>query len=93
MATQDKKSNDGSAADAAADRIRELNERIIDASRKAGSQYLDTYEKTLQTIADYQQKAAESSSVDWVSTIMNAQAEFTRQLAQAQVQAGREMLK
>ncbi len=96
MATQNKTTNDGGfseTADAAVERIRELNERIIEATRKAGTSYLDNYEKTLQSIADYQDKIAESSQVDWITTIVTAQANFTRELAKAYADAGRELLK
>jgi hypothetical protein len=82
-----------STADAAADRIRDLNERIIESSKKAGSTYLDIYEKTLNSIADYQEKVGEQSQVDWISTIANAQASFTRDLAGAYSSAARSLLK
>jgi hypothetical protein len=80
-------------ADAAADRIRDLNERIIESSKKAGNTYLDIYEKTLNSIADYQEKIGEQSQVDWVTTIANAQAGFTRDLAGAYSSAARSLLK
>jgi hypothetical protein len=80
-------------ADAAADRIRDLNERIIESSKKAGNTYLDIYEKTLNSIADYQEKIGEQSQVDWVTTIANAQASFTRDLAGAYSSAARSLLK
>ena len=83
----------GNTADAAADRIRDLNERIIESSKKAGNTYLDIYEKTLTSIADYQEKVGEQSQVDWVSTIANAQASFTRDLAGAYSSAARSLLK
>jgi hypothetical protein len=79
--------------DAAADRIRDLNERIIESSKKAGNVYLDIYEKTLNSIADYQEKVGERSEVDWVTTIANAQASFTRDLAGAYTSAARSLLK
>ena len=79
--------------EAAAERIRDLNERILESSKKAGSTYLDIYEKTLNSIADYQEKAGEQSQVDWVSTMTKAQADFTRQLASAYSNAARSMLK
>jgi hypothetical protein len=79
--------------DAAADRIRDLNERIIESSKKAGNVYLDIYEKTLNSIADYQEKVGEQSQVDWVTTIANAQASFTRDLAGAYSSAARSLLK
>jgi hypothetical protein len=79
--------------EAAADRIRDLNERIIESSKKAGNVYLDIYEKTLSSIADYQEKVGEKSQVDWVTTIANAQASFTRDLACAYTSAARSLLK
>jgi hypothetical protein len=85
--------NTSNTADAAADRIRDLNERIIESSKKAGSTYLDIYEKTLNSIADYQEKVGEQSQVDWISTIANAQAGFTRDLAGAYSSAARSLLK
>ena len=83
----------GNTADAAADRIRDLNERIIESSKKAGNTYLDIYEKTLKSIADYQKKVGEQSDVEWVTTIANAQAGFTRDLAGAYTSAARSLLK
>jgi hypothetical protein len=79
--------------EAAAERIRDVNERIIDSSKKAGNVYLDLYEKTLNSIADYQEKAGEQSQVEWVSTIANAQANFTRELATAYTSAARSLIK
>jgi len=79
--------------DAAAERIRELNERILESSKKAGSVYVDLYEKTLHSIADYQEKVGKQSDAEWVSTIANAQADFTRQLADAYTSSARSLLK
>ena len=77
----------------AADRLRDLNERIIESGRKAGNTYLDVYEKTLNSIADYQEKVGEQSQVEWVKTITDAQANFTRDLAGAYTSAARTLLK
>ena len=88
--------NTGAAQDnveAAADRIRDLNERIIESSKKAGNVYVDMYEKTLNTIADYQEKAGRQSQVDWVQTMATAQADFTRRLTDAFTSASRKALK
>src|SRR3954452_16881238 len=79
--------------DEAADRIRDLNERILQSTRKAGNTYVDIYEKTLNSIADYQEKIGEQSQVDWVTTMANAQADFTRQLTNAYTSAARKVLK
>jgi hypothetical protein len=77
----------------AAERLRELNERIIEAGKKSGRAYLTAYEANLKAIADYQAKLAGSSDVDWVSTLLNAQADFTREIARAAAAQGRDLLK
>jgi hypothetical protein len=92
VATYDK-SADGPAFDEAAERIRDLNERVIEASRKAGKAYLDAYETFLRGIADYQQKVAAGSQVEWFSALLNAQADFTREVAKAATKSAREFLK
>jgi hypothetical protein len=93
--TQSKRNTDttNENVDAAAERVRELNERIIESSKKAGNVYLDMYEKTLHSIADYQEKVGKQSDLDWVSTITNAQARFTRDVADAYTSSARTLLK
>jgi hypothetical protein len=75
------------------ERIRELNEQILEAGKKAGGAYLSAYEKTLQSIADYQEQVAKQTDVEWVSTIVDAQARFTRELTKVYVGTSRELLK
>jgi hypothetical protein len=79
--------------EAAAERVRDLNERIIESSKKAGNVYLDMYERTLHSIADYQEKVGKDSNVDWVKTVTDAQANFTRELTDAYTSSARTMLK
>lgn len=94
MATKTADRNAASeATEAATERIRELNERIIDTGKKTGKTYLDIYEKTLISIADYQEKVGKQSEVELVTTIASAQASFTRDLAGAYVSAARSLLK
>jgi hypothetical protein len=81
------------AANETTERIRDLNERILTAGKKAGGAYLDAYEKALQSIADYQEQIAQQTDVEWISTIVDAQARFTRELTKVYVSTTREMLK
>jgi hypothetical protein len=81
------------AVEETVERIRELNERILDAGKKAGGAYLDAYEKALQSIADYQEQIAQQTDVEWISTIVDAQARFTRELTKVYVSTGRDLLK
>jgi len=80
-------------SEATSERIRDLNERILEASKKAGTAYLDAYEKALKSIADYQESVAKQTDVDWISTVVDAQARFTRELTNLYVNTGRELLK
>ena len=89
-ATQTKASKE---TEAAAERIRELNEQILEFGRKAGIQFLDAYESTLKTFADYQDKVADQSQVEWVASIARAQANFTREVARVYTSSARDLLK
>ena len=80
-------------ADETTKRIRDFNERVIDAGKKAGGAYLDAYEKAAQSLVDYQEQVARQTDVEWVSTIVDAQAKFTRELAKVYVATGRQLLK
>ncbi len=79
--------------EAATERIRYLNERIIDSAKKAGGVYLDTYEKSLKSIADFQETVGGATGIEWVSTVASSQANFTRSVADAHTSAAREVLK
>jgi hypothetical protein len=74
-------------------RSRELNEQIIEAGRQAGATYLRTYERALASIADLQEEVGKASPFEWVTTVANAQARFTRDIAEAYTAAGRELIK
>ncbi len=91
-ATQNKRTQTDEVQ-AAADRLRDLNEKIIENGRKAGNVYLDLYEKTLNTIADLSEKTGSQSQIEWVQTFAKTQADLTREIADAYVQASRQFLK
>jgi hypothetical protein len=81
------------AMDDAAQRIRELTERFIEAAKKAGNESLDMYERSLQNLIDFEERAAGASQLDWVSSIAQAHAKFVQEVSSAYVSAAREMLK
>lgn len=74
-------------------RIRELNEQILEKGREFGLGFLDAYEQTLKTFADYQTKAADAAGVEWVSEIARAQADFLRKVTESYAAAARDVLK
>jgi hypothetical protein len=75
------------------ERIRELNDRIIDAGKQAGTATLDLYEGALKSIADVLERSAGASEVDWVSRLLTSQADFIRDIAKYWTGAARKSLK
>ena len=81
------------AGEATAERIRALNERIIESAKAAGQASLDAYEKALQSLVDFEQKAATASQLEWVTAVASAHAKFVQDVSAAYVTAAREALK
>jgi len=74
-------------------RIRDLNERLIKSSKSAGSTALDTYEKALQSMVDFDEKVASASQLDWVAALATTHAKFITEMSAAYTKAAREMVK
>ncbi|MBV9309360.1 MAG: hypothetical protein JOZ73_00930 [Solirubrobacterales bacterium] len=90
------KSSSGKGAGATQDatqRVRDLNDRIIENARKAGGTYLDIYERTLKMIVGYQEEMARATPVDWVQRMIEAQATFTREVGNFYASSAREAIK
>jgi hypothetical protein len=79
--------------EAAALRLRKLNERIITAGKDAGESTLSSYEKALKAIASAVEKGPGTSDVDWISHLANTQAKFIRDLTTSWASAARDLLK
>jgi hypothetical protein len=83
----------GSSVDETVERIRQLNEQVLEAGKQWGQSFLDAYEQSMRTFADYTAKAGDSTDVEWVSRIAKAQADFTREVTKQATEAARRMLK
>jgi len=93
----------GSAADGAgvvdqrleamAQRIRKLNERIIEEGKSAGEATLTSYEKALKAIASSIERGPGSSDIEWISSLATTQAKFIRDVTAAWTSAARSVLK
>jgi hypothetical protein len=77
----------------ATQRIRDLNERLIESSKSAGLVTLDAYEKALQSLVDFEEKVASASQLDWVSALATTHAKFITDLSTSYTKAAREVLK
>jgi hypothetical protein len=92
MATQTKTQAE-TDIDQTTQRIRDLNEQVLEFGRKSGTGFLEVYEQNLQTFADYQDKAADQTKVDWIAGIARAQANFTRDISRVYTSTARNLLK
>jgi hypothetical protein len=79
--------------EAVAERVRKLNERIIEAGKGAGEVTLTSYEKALKSIASTLERGPGTSDVEWISNLATAQAKFIRDVTLAWTSAARDMIK
>ena len=80
-------------ADEAVERIRALNEQMLEAGREWGQSYLDAYEQWMRTFAELQERTAEGADVRWLAQIAKAQADYTRQITKFSADAARRFLR
>jgi hypothetical protein len=79
--------------EAAAERVRKLNERIIEASKQTGETTLSSYETALKAIAGAVERGPGGSDIEWISSLATIQAKFIRDVTEAWTSAARAMLK
>ena len=79
--------------EAVAQRVRKLNERIIEDSRTAGEATLTAYEKALKAIATSLERGPGKSDVEWISSLATTQAKWIRDVTTAWTSAARGVLK
>ena len=78
--------------EAATERAREVNERLLDAGRKASSAYLDGVEKYVTDVTQFERKIAKQSHVDAVASMLGAHADLTEEITKVSVSAARELI-
>jgi hypothetical protein len=79
--------------EAATERIRGLNEKVLEAAKQTGTMSLDAYEQTVNSLLDFSQKAADSTKVEWVSALAKSQASVITEVTNAYTTAARDLLK
>ena len=76
----------------AVERIRKLNEQLIELAKKNGVAWVEAYERVLESTLRLQQQAAAGTKLDWVNTIATTNADFVREVSQAYLNAVRQQL-
>jgi hypothetical protein len=79
--------------DTAFEQVRESNEQMLTAARKAGNLYLDSYEKAVDRTTELQLKLAGLSQQEWLKSLIEAQVDVTRELAGSYTTTARSLLK
>ncbi len=91
MATQTR--HTAPTIDSAFERANEAGEQFVAAARKAGHLYLDSYEKAVDRAIDLELKFAGASQQEWLKNIVEAQADFAREVATTYTSTARTLLK
>jgi hypothetical protein len=76
-----------------AERLRKLNEKIIEVGREAGESMLTDYEKTLKTIATGISQGPAKGELEWIAHLATSQAKFVRDITESWAKAARDRLK
>lgn len=79
--------------DEAVQRIKELNDRMIEMARKNGLTWLQAYENILNTMLHLQQRAAAATQLEWINALTTANSDFMREMSAAYFRAVREQLR
>ena len=80
-------------ADAAAQRVKELSDRMIELTKKNGLAWLEAYEKVLSNMLQLQERAIASSQTEWINALATTNANFMREMSAAYFKTVREGLK
>jgi hypothetical protein len=67
----------------------ELSEQLLEGARKAGTQYLEAYEKAVGRAVALERKLAASSGHEWLAQLLETHAELSQDLTKAYTSAAR----
>jgi hypothetical protein len=71
----------------------EAGEQFAGAARKAGNMYIDSYEKAVDRAIELELKLAGATQQEWLRSLIEAQADFARELTANYTSSARTLLK
>lgn len=77
------------ATERATQQVREFGEQAAATGRGYGHLTLDTYERAVESLVEFEHKAAEAAPVDWLKAAIDAHAAFIKDVNSAYVKAAR----
>jgi hypothetical protein len=78
--------------EAATERVREANERLLAGGRRVSGAYLDGVEKYVAGIAQFERKIGQQSQVEALASMLDTHAKLTEDVVKASVSAARELI-
>jgi hypothetical protein len=93
MATTQTKHAATPPIEAAYEQFKEAGEQMMSTARKAGNLYLDSYEKAVDRAIDFELKVAGMTEQEWLKSLIEVQADFTRELTSSYTSTARSLLK
>jgi uncharacterized protein YicC (UPF0701 family) len=92
MATSTKTNTAAPDFEAAAERVREANDRFAEVSRQVTTAYLDGVEKYVSGIAQFERKFGTQTRLDAVAALLTTHADLTEEFTKVSVSAARELI-
>ena len=86
-------SKNGTPIDTAFEQATDLSEQFAAAARKAGNLYLDSYEKVVDRAIELELKVAGATQQEWLKNLIEAQADFAREITSSYTSTARTLLK
>jgi hypothetical protein len=92
MATANTKNTFVPDLEAATERARETSDRLTEVGRKVTNSYLDSVEKYVESVAEFERKIGQQTHVEAFATMFDTHAQLTEEVVKAGVSAARELI-
>ncbi|WP_396909253.1 hypothetical protein [Mycolicibacterium sp.] len=79
--------------EAAAARIKQTSDRVLELSKENGLAWLEAYEKMLNGVLRLEEETAKDLGADWINTLVSTQADVVREMSGAFLTAAKDRLK
>lgn len=79
--------------EAAAQRVKDLSDKVAAQAKENGLAWLEGYEKVLKNLLDMEEQAAKGTGVEWATTLATQHANFVRDTSEVWFSAISKQLK
>jgi hypothetical protein len=85
--------NGNPSFETALNQVQAASEQFFAAARKAGTLYLDSYEKAVDRTINFERSLADATQQEWLKGLIGTQADLARELTSSYTSAARALLK